>query len=517
MSLDVNQLLESESFISLVKRTQAESSLKKFVEYGWDALHPDVEFQDNPHIDFLCYKLEQFAYVFLDKKKMKYTPEQWERANSNRKHKIQINVPPRSMKTQLFSVFFPAWLLLHKSNLKLATISYSEDLSTDLNEERRTLIKSNWFQSNWGHRATISKNSDNKKEYRTTQGARFFATSVKGGITGKGFDIIIGDDLQKPMDMYSATKRKEAVNLYTGTLPSRYDNPKEAYFIHIQQRVHYDDLSGYIERNEKDLYEIIKLPLVAREVESWYNPFTEELVFFREVGDLLWPSRWGEEEVEGHKRNRDTYNTQYQQNPLKPDGEGINFDNFQFYDKGDIPDHFKWYMAVDANNKVIESSDPVGIVVGATDGINTFIVEIDNQARGIERAMSKIKVLKRKYPMIGNILIETKANGPAIIQLMSKEIPGIVPIDPFGNKKQRLESAKTFITSHNIHIPSYEDPSWLMDNWVHEFFTELRDFPMGEHDDMVDAFSMLVNYIYFQEEQMESKIKKPKKFVTQVI
>ena len=88
------------------------------------------------------------------------------------------------------------------------------------------------------------------------------ATSVGGTLTGRGGDIIIIDDPLKPDDALSETKRSAANQWFTNTLLSRLDDKRTGAIVVVMQRVHMDDLTGFL-LAQSDEWTVLSLPAVA--------------------------------------------------------------------------------------------------------------------------------------------------------------------------------------------------------------------------------------------------------------
>ena len=98
--------------------------------------------------------------------------------------------------------------------------------------------------------------------YTTERGFRRW-TSVLGAMTGMGGDVFIIDDPLKPVDALSEVKREAVNQWYINTLLSRLDNKETGIILVVMQRVHQDDLSGYLLRDSEDVYEHLELPAIA--------------------------------------------------------------------------------------------------------------------------------------------------------------------------------------------------------------------------------------------------------------
>ncbi len=50
-------------------------------------------------------------------------------------------------------------------------------------------------------------------------------------------------------------------------------------------------------------------------------------------------------------------------------------------------------------------------------------------------------------------LIEDKANGSAVIQMLSNEIPGLLPVNPQGGKIARAAAVSPLVEAGNVYLP----------------------------------------------------------------
>jgi predicted phage terminase large subunit-like protein len=83
-------------------------------------------------------------------------------------------------------------------------------------------------------------------------------------------------------------------------------------------------------------------------------------------------------------------------------------------------------------------------------------------------------------------LIEEKANGAAIIDVLKEKIAGLKPVNPTISKEARARAVTPECESGNGFLPHPGDPG---NEWVTDFLSELRDFPHGAADDQVDGLS----------------------------
>lgn len=83
-------------------------------------------------------------------------------------------------------------------------------------------------------------------------------------------------------------------------------------------------------------------------------------------------------------------------------------------------------------------------------------------------------------------LIEEKANGAAIIDVLKEHVSGIKPVNPVIGKEGRARAVTPEIESGHVYLPHPGDPG---NEWVNDLLGELREFPHGAHDDAVDSLT----------------------------
>ena len=175
--------------------------------------------------------------------------------------RLIINMPPRSLKSITASVAFPAFVLGLNPSRRIVCVSYSGDLAKKHSNDFRAVIKSPWYRSTFPRtRIGTFKNSETEIEF-TARGFRL-ATSVGGTLTGRGGEMIIIDDPLKPDDALSEPKRSAANQWFTNTLLSRLDDKRTGSIIIVMQRVHVDDLTGFVLEQSPD-WEVLSLPAIA--------------------------------------------------------------------------------------------------------------------------------------------------------------------------------------------------------------------------------------------------------------
>jgi hypothetical protein len=165
----------------------------------------------------------------------------------------------------------------------------------------------------------ISRLKNTETEIVTTHGGFRLATSIEGALTGRGADIIIIDDPLKPLDASSEAKRERVNEWYKTTLLSRLDDKQKGVIIVVMQRLHDNDLCGFISRNSPG-WVVLSFPAIACEDER--IQLGEGRFHERRVGDALHPERESKADLDKicAEQGEEIFAAQYQQCPVQPAG-----------------------------------------------------------------------------------------------------------------------------------------------------------------------------------------------------
>lgn len=263
-------------FKSADAKLKAEQSLYEFGQQAWHIVEPDQPFIKARHIELVCRHLEALA--------------NGEASRDN----LLINIPPGHAKSIFTNVFWPAWVWTRNPSRRFLHASYEQKLSTRDSVSCRSIIESDWYKSRWPHVSLIGDQNQKMSFQNSTKGWRI-ATSVGGSATGLHPHFIIADD---PMDVRRANselERQKAVNWWTGTISTRGVLVGVKKVV-VMQRLHVDDVSGWILQNQRDKYDHICLP--ARYEPGRMEPTSLGLIDWRMTeGELLWPQGFGEEQL----------------------------------------------------------------------------------------------------------------------------------------------------------------------------------------------------------------------------
>jgi predicted phage terminase large subunit-like protein len=383
---------------------------------------------------------------------------------------------------------FPVWEWTDTPELRFMFASYASQLATEHSVNRRRILESDWYKSNWPE-VKLTTDQNVKTAYENSARGKMIATSVGASATGMGGNRLIGDDVLNPEEADSDVKRTASIDFMDKTLSTRLNDKKRDVIIYVMQRLHESDPTGHILAKDLD-HEWVHLciPEEARERTIVRFPRSGRDIV-REVGDILWPEREGPAELASVKTALGTtnYEAQYQQNPTPPGGAVFKQHWWRFYKELPRMDEMiqSWDLTYDDTK---DSDFVVGQVWGRVGSEKYLIDQVRTQA-DMPSTIRLIRLLSAKWPQTNAKLIEKKANGAAAIKMLRKEIPGLLPINPRSSKLVRAKSVTPTIEAGNVFLPALNVETELVEPWVAEFIDEHSKFRGDDkgHDDQVDA------------------------------
>lgn len=223
-----------------IRRELARRDLLHYARYMFAEFH-EIEFLEDWYHELLCQVL---MAVY--------------RGEINR---LIINMPPSYGKTEFAVKLFISWVLGQNSNLRSIYATYSDSLATETPADVKSMVQSSAYGEVFGKKK-LNKTAD-QKWYLDRDGRKdggMFSTTISGGITGFHGDFLIVDDPMKAIEANSRPARKLVEEFYTGSSTTRLrkSNPNAAIII-IMQRLHEDDLVGYLDKNEPGVWTHINL------------------------------------------------------------------------------------------------------------------------------------------------------------------------------------------------------------------------------------------------------------------
>jgi len=432
------------------------TDFRAFIDYVFGLLRPGITFKPNWHIDAMAHKVSQVA--------------------SGQVRRLIITVPPRNLKSIIASVALPAWYLGHNPSERVVAVSYSAELAKTHANDFRRVVTDPVYQAAFPN-MRLARGTDS--EIHTTARGRRYATSIHGTLTGRGGNLFIIDDPLKPGDATSDVTREGVIEWYRSTLVTRPDDKQAARIIVVMQRIHVDDLVGYLLDNDAG-FELLSLPAVAQ------STITYDLgggrTHTREKGDLLHPAHEPAEVLREIKKNMGSmlFSAQYQQAPEPAGGKIIKRKMLKYYSAVEPRPMDRIVLSWDIALSEHEAGDYSACVVLLNRGDSYFVHDVVRGKFPFDRLKEKIIEVKQRYGR-GSLLIEESPISHGLIQSLREKHINVVDIKPDRDKRSRLISQIDLFEGGSVLLP--KDAPWL-----DEFVSELLSFP-GRHDDQVDALS----------------------------
>jgi len=454
-------LLEEEAIYN------SKQSLRVYVKHAFNVLEPETYYQHNWHIDAICEHLEGVTNLDISR--------------------LVINIPPRHMKSLITSVFWQSWVWHQYPSTRWLTASYAGDLAIRDAVKTRTLMESPWYQKHFAS-FDFKKDQNQKTRFENNKGGFRFAGSVGGAITGEGGDFIVLDDPNNMRDINSEVKRKAVIEWWKTVMSTRVNDPKKARIVCIQQRGHEEDLTGFLLENN---FESLILP-------AEYDGQDRSKTFFdfkdprTEINELLWEERFDRKAIDSLKKDLGTMGAagQLQQDPSPAEGAIIKKQWWRFYDH--LPLRFnEEIQSWDCSFKDKATSDFVANTCWGRVGAEKYLTHIFEQRLDILGTITAIRRVSKERPKTMTKIVEEKANGAAVLQLLKKEIPGMIPYNPDADKVSRVYAIAPEVEAGNWLLPSKKMCEVLGIDFslVERFIDQCAKFPNSKNDDLVDTFS----------------------------
>jgi len=431
--------------------------------------------------------------------------------------KVMINIAPRYGKTELAVKNFVAHALALNSSASFIHLSYSDDLALDNSEAIRDMVESEAYQQMFPH-VQIKQDSDAKKKWYTTDGGGVYARAAGGQVTGfgagkvddeekkdeeeflaeldgmladlnikSGFNgALIIDDPIKPDDADSDTRRERINQRFNSTIRNRV-NSRNTPIIIIMQRLHENDLCGFIMSQEEYTYDLEE---AKADKNKWYVLSIPVIKTDTEGNEYaLWPFK--HELAELKKMEVDfpiIFGRQYMMDP-KPK-EGYLYGLFKTYTPGFLP--FTTKRMKKAHVDTADTGEDYLCSI-AYDELDTGIFVTDVIYTQEKMEVTEIKVaqqLAREEVQRG--LFESNNGGRGFARNVERELRLI------GNTKTKIE---WFHQGDNKDVRIYTKSADVM-NMIHfpvgwetlwpKFYKSLKNYKAAggnAHDDAEDCLT----------------------------
>jgi len=443
-----------------------------FVERVFVELNGSEPYLDNFHISLICAELEAVRHGGV--------------------RRLAIALPPRSLKSIIVSVAYPAWLLGKDPAAKIICASYGQQLADNLARDCRQVVRSDWYRALFPE-TKLKSDRQSVGFFETTAGGSRHSTSVGGALTGFGANFIIVDDPTKPEEALSDLERAKANGWANHSLFTRLNDKVNGAIVLVMQRLHETDMIGHLQTLTD--VRLISFPAIAQDDE-----------------DLEWETAFG---VRRHQRSEGAplhgdreplavleelrlamgprmFAAQYLQMPAPPGGSIVRPEWFQRYDPVNTPEFDMVFQSWDTASRASQLSDYSVCTTWGRKGCQIYLLHV--LRKRLEYPQLKRAVIEQARIFgASKVLVEDASSGLALLQdLKNDGFYSAEAIKPKGDKVMRLNGVTGIIEAGQVFVPTQA-------GWLEDYLHELMMFPAGRYDDQVDSTSQaLANAFIFR-------------------
>ena len=413
------------------------------------------------------------------------------------KDRICVNIPPRHGKSQLVSIYFPAWFLGRNPDKKVMMVSHTTDLAVDFGRKVRNLISTPDYQKIF---PTVKLAVDSKSagRWNTNAGGEYYACGIGSSIAGRGAHLLLIDDPHSEQDVLNGNFDvfDRAYEWFTYGARTRL-MPGGRVAI-VQTRWHMDDLTGRVVRDmahneQADQYEIVEFPAILEvENEVVEKKGRKKVTRMETVEKPLWPEFFNLDALARTKASMPLFqwNAQYQQNPTAEEAALIKREWWKEWTEAKPPECEYLIMSLDAAAETHNRADYTAITtwgVFMNEEEDCYCIILLNSIKKRVEFPELKKLAQEEYKEWepDAFIVEKKSNGTPLYQELRRTgmmVQEYTPHRGTGDKTARLNSVADIVSSGLVWVPQTR--------WAEELVEEVAGFPFMPHDDLVDSMVM---------------------------
>lgn len=529
-----------------IRVVQSTKRLYHFFVQAWHVVEPGQKFEPGWHIAAICDHIQ--AQLEDRERAMRWIQDNpahegdLPEGAAMRAQDFAINVPPRTLKTAVLTCA-TAWAWIRWPTLHMMYMSTNPDVSTTSARKFRDLVSSQWYRETFRPTWELRGDQEALSAIGNTAGGVRRARGLAAKVTGTGAHWLIIDDPHDLKDSEDAIA--STVADYKGAVHNRINDPRTSIRTLIMQRVSASDLTA------SHPWAMLVLPMEYEPHRVGGEGKWETIYGFRDPREARWrAANDNQEPYEAetiHPRftpaflassrislsgTASGYAGQMQQRPAPAGGNLFKRKHWKFWkvdgiavgthrrpegctdeDARTIPIRggiggrpqilgFEWLeLWVDCAFKGGKQHDNVSLQLVAGIGHSRFVVydwtknrDIDETLKDIQEITAREGLLRHLpafghlLPSVSRVLVEDKANGPAVVRLLRDKVAGLTEYSPGQDSKE--SRAQAIVPGHRA------GDYYLLEGaeWLEEYVQEFDEFPRGKKDDRVDAFDEGVNY-----------------------
>lgn len=392
---------------------------------------------------------------------------------------LVLQAPPQHGKSEIVSRRLPPYIFGRWPNTRIASCSYALDLAHDMNRDVQRIMMSPEY------REVFPETALNEKRVVTVEGQAlrnsdrfdiigrkgyYVCAGIGGPLTGKSVDIgIIDDPIKNAEEARSAAIKKKIREWYDQVFLTRLSKTSGQIIMATAWAV--DDLAATVlaRGNAKHLkFKAIQDDGTALVPEL--HPIEKLL----ETKEALHPAAWA---------------AMYDSSPVIEGGNIFMSGWIKTYTPAQLPGRFdEVIQSWDMTFKDTSGSDFVVGQVWGRKNASFYLLDQHRARLSFTDTIPCVLDFRARYPEASAVLIEDKANGPAVISTIKNHVPGVLPVQPDGSKVSRAFAVTPFWQAGNVYLPANAP-------WRSDFDLELVSFPNAANDDQIDAMTQALRYL----------------------
>ena len=404
---------------------------------------------------------------------------------------LDLTAPPQHGKSSLTSRCLPGYLIGRLGPVlgqcRIALSSYALARAKANARDAKSIMLEPIYREIFPHASLIGFKRVNSAEEIHHPFGFIKAQGAGGSLTGFSIDVAINDDLTKDaQEALSETVQNGLEDWYDSVLSTRLQERSGQVNIGTPWSAH--DIMARIHNKHKDSANYRRLSFVALNLpdQVGYNPEQPE-------GPLV-PKLHSLQKLQEIMRTLSEmwWAAMFQQAPMSEVGAIFKKDGVRYYRRADLPRQFvQTVISVDATFKDKKGSDYVFAGVwGKTADERVYLLDFRREKLSFTKTAEAIVALKGAYPSVSKIFIEDAANGPALIDMLSKHVTGIVGVPPLGSKEARAHAVSWVWANGCVMLPHPDEVPGIK-----PIEAEITAFPDVRNDDAVDGMTIALHQL----------------------
>jgi predicted phage terminase large subunit-like protein len=403
--------------------------------------------------------------------------------------RTMLFLPPGSAKSTYATVVAPTWVMGVKAGFKVICASYGSDLSRKFGRRTRSIIKQDGYKSLFN--TTLSAESSAMDEWALDNGSEYMAGGLLSGMTGNRADFIPIDDPTKGRrEAGSEATQKSTMEAYQDDLLTRL-KPGGSLML-TQTRWDMNDLagqilpenyngeSGMIECRDGNTWEVICIPAKCERADDPLG---------RKIGDYIWPEWFPKDHWKPFERIPRTWSALYQQRPSPESGDYFKAEWIKTVESLPEMRNMRVYGASDYAVTASGGDYTVHVVIGIDPDDRIYLLDLWRGQTSSDQWVESFCDLVLKWKPIGwaEETGQIKSGVGPFLMRRQLERRAYVYREAFptrGDKAIRAQSIRGRIAMNGLHI--LNDAPFKAD-----LISEMMSFPVGVHDDQVDALGLV--------------------------